>query len=196
MLETWETRVWSLGQEDPWRRAWQPTPVFLPGGSHGQRSGMQRVGHAWSDQARMHATGMMKAGFYTKNPRAPNGWAPIIQASNGSCWQWEMGLQSLPWPEDVWAHYPPVKVLVRRAVSEVRISFLHAPPLLGKISIFHLYWLLAFHFISFLPCLKWEKWALATGFKLYTLTISPPYLMLGKKRQPRGPWVMLQQIMS
>ena len=22
----------------PWRRAWQPTPVFLPGGSHGQRS--------------------------------------------------------------------------------------------------------------------------------------------------------------
>ena len=22
----------------PWRRAWQPTPVFLPGISHGQRS--------------------------------------------------------------------------------------------------------------------------------------------------------------
>ena len=22
----------------PWRRAWQPTPVFLPGDSHGQRS--------------------------------------------------------------------------------------------------------------------------------------------------------------
>ena len=22
----------------PWRRKWQPTPVFLPGGSHGQRS--------------------------------------------------------------------------------------------------------------------------------------------------------------
>ena len=22
----------------PWRRAWQPTPVFLPGGSHGERS--------------------------------------------------------------------------------------------------------------------------------------------------------------
>ena len=28
-----------LGQEDPpWRRSWKPTPVFLPGGSHGQRS--------------------------------------------------------------------------------------------------------------------------------------------------------------
>ena len=33
-----ETRVRSLGQEDPWRRKWQPTPVFLPGESHGQRS--------------------------------------------------------------------------------------------------------------------------------------------------------------
>ena len=30
--------VRSLGQEDPWRKAWQPTPVFLPGESHGQRS--------------------------------------------------------------------------------------------------------------------------------------------------------------
>ena len=24
--------------KDPWRRKWQPTPVFLPGKSHGQRS--------------------------------------------------------------------------------------------------------------------------------------------------------------
>ena len=24
--------------EGPWRKAWQPTPVFLPGESHGQRS--------------------------------------------------------------------------------------------------------------------------------------------------------------
>ena len=29
----------------PWRRKWQPTPVFLPGESHEQRSlGSQRVG--------------------------------------------------------------------------------------------------------------------------------------------------------
>ena len=31
-------QVRSLGWEDPWRKAWQPTPVFLPGESHGQRS--------------------------------------------------------------------------------------------------------------------------------------------------------------
>ena len=36
----------------PWRRDWQPTPVFLPGKSHGQRRlavyipwGHERVGH-------------------------------------------------------------------------------------------------------------------------------------------------------
>ena len=33
-----ETWVPSLGWEDPRRRAWQPTPVFLPGKSHGQRN--------------------------------------------------------------------------------------------------------------------------------------------------------------
>ena len=42
----------------PWRRAWQPIPVCLPGESHGQRSllglwsmGLQRVRHDWSDLA-------------------------------------------------------------------------------------------------------------------------------------------------
>ena len=33
-----EIWVQSLGQEDPWRREWQPTQVLLPGESHGQRS--------------------------------------------------------------------------------------------------------------------------------------------------------------
>ena len=34
----WETWVGSLGQEDPWRKKWQPTLVLLPGKCHGQRS--------------------------------------------------------------------------------------------------------------------------------------------------------------
>ena len=29
----WEIWVQSLGWEDPWRRAWQPTPILLPGQS-------------------------------------------------------------------------------------------------------------------------------------------------------------------
>ena len=35
MQETW---VRSLGWEDPLEKEMQPTPVFLPGESHGQRS--------------------------------------------------------------------------------------------------------------------------------------------------------------
>ena len=31
MWETWVGKI-------PWRRAWQPTPIFLPGESYGQRS--------------------------------------------------------------------------------------------------------------------------------------------------------------
>ena len=43
--------IWKI----PWRRAWQPTPVFLPGESHGQRSlvgyspwSRKRLGHYWA----------------------------------------------------------------------------------------------------------------------------------------------------
>ena len=42
----------------PWRKAWQPTPVFLPGESHGHRSlvgdgpqGRKEVEYNWSDLA-------------------------------------------------------------------------------------------------------------------------------------------------
>ena len=38
MQETQETRVRSVGQEDPLERKWQPTPPLLPGKFHGQRS--------------------------------------------------------------------------------------------------------------------------------------------------------------
>jgi len=44
----------------PWKRAWQSTPVFLSGESHGQRSlatihCLQRVRHNLTDFACMHA---------------------------------------------------------------------------------------------------------------------------------------------
>ena len=46
-----ETRVWSLGREDPPEKEWQPTLVFLPGESHGRRSlvGYSPWGHKESD---------------------------------------------------------------------------------------------------------------------------------------------------
>ena len=48
-------------ERSPWRRAWQPTPVFLhgespwieePGGL--QARGLQRIGHSWRDLAHTH----------------------------------------------------------------------------------------------------------------------------------------------
>ena len=33
-----QIQIQSLGQKIPWRRKWQPTPVFLPGKSHEQWS--------------------------------------------------------------------------------------------------------------------------------------------------------------
>ena len=46
-----ETLVLSLGEKDPLEEEMQPTPVFLPGRSHGQRSlvGYSPRGHRESD---------------------------------------------------------------------------------------------------------------------------------------------------
>ena len=47
-----ETQIQPLGQKIPWKREWLPTPLFLPGEFHKQRSlvgyksmGLQRVRH-------------------------------------------------------------------------------------------------------------------------------------------------------
>ena len=52
LLAIQETPAGSLDQEDPLEEEMQPTPVFLPGESHGQRSlanyspkGRKTVGH-------------------------------------------------------------------------------------------------------------------------------------------------------
>ena len=59
----WCKRCWfdPLVKKIPWRRAWQPTPVFLPGESLGQRRltvpmvNRIIVRHDWSDLAHIHA---------------------------------------------------------------------------------------------------------------------------------------------
>ena len=55
MQEPQEMQVRSLGWEGPWRRAWQPTPVFLPGESHGQRNlaGYSPQGHEELDMTKV-----------------------------------------------------------------------------------------------------------------------------------------------
>ena len=60
----------------PWRREWQPTPVFFPGESHGQRSlmgciqsmGSQRIGHDWAIDAftTYYNSRLVKYSFFPK----------------------------------------------------------------------------------------------------------------------------------
>ena len=54
--------VQSLGQEDPWRRAWQPTSMFLPGETHGQRS-----------LARLQSMGSQRVTRYLARKHVPKG---------------------------------------------------------------------------------------------------------------------------
>ena len=63
MHETWKTWVPLWVGKIPWRRAWQPTPVFLPGQSPWteepgglQSMWPQRVRNNWSDLAGTHRT--------------------------------------------------------------------------------------------------------------------------------------------
>ena len=50
-LQCWRPRFDPWVGKIPWRRKWQPTPVFLPGKSHGRRSlvGYSLWGHKKSD---------------------------------------------------------------------------------------------------------------------------------------------------
>ena len=60
-----ETRVQPLGWEDPLEKTWQPTPVFLPGEVHGQKSleayspRGRRVRRDWAARQEQHPN------FYT-----------------------------------------------------------------------------------------------------------------------------------
>ena len=65
-----ETQVRSLGQEDPLEKGSLPTPVFLPGEFHGQRSpaGYSLWGcKEWNtaDQLSTHAAVMGERGFFS-----------------------------------------------------------------------------------------------------------------------------------
>ena len=59
-----ETRVQSLSREDPLEKKWKPSPVFLPGESHGQRSlvGYGPGSHKKSDTSAVTKNASMQCG--------------------------------------------------------------------------------------------------------------------------------------
>ena len=92
----------------PWRRAWQPTSVFLPEGSHGQRSlavyipVLQRVRYNWNDLACTHLR-TMASGFEEML---------IIQFI-----EWIPGLCCSPWEERCPLHHPLLSCLNTIAIK-------------------------------------------------------------------------------
>ena len=98
----------------PWKRAWQPTAVFLPGESHEQRSLVgysvesQRIGHDWEDLARMHR---QEAGCVSGS-RLRRGKSGLDSMSEprSHAWfseMWVAGRKQSPWaPRSPWNRKP------------------------------------------------------------------------------------------
>ena len=78
-----DPRVWKI----PWRRAWQATPVFLPGESHRQRSlagssrQCRRVGHNWA-----HTHDPLKGEYYVCAFPAPESAQALTALSHKLWW--------------------------------------------------------------------------------------------------------------
>ena len=85
-------RLQSLGQEDPWRRAWQPTPVSLPGESHGQRSlagyspGGHRVSYSWWPST--HVLLIYTTFSFPVHPLVNTGCVCVLTVVNNAAWTW------------------------------------------------------------------------------------------------------------
>ena len=77
----WATSL-SLFTFMPWRRKWQPTPVFLPGESQGREPGglpsmgLQRVRHDWHDLAA--AAGWNLGVLESHSEVAKAGWRRMV----------------------------------------------------------------------------------------------------------------------
>ena len=82
MQETW---VRSLGRADPWRRKWQPTPVLLPGKSHGQGS---RAGYSPWSRKESDATAQLPLSS------VPESLSACLEISSWPCGFWLNGLHS------------------------------------------------------------------------------------------------------
>ena len=80
----------------PWRMKWQPTPVFLPGKSHGQRSLM-----GYSPWGRMESDMTEQLSTHTHTP---------VPERTKLCWGWLLALSSLCSPSWAgWASWEPIR---------------------------------------------------------------------------------------
>ena len=85
-------------RKNPWRRKWQPTPIFLPGESHGERNlaGFSpcccRVRHDWSDLAHTDSSLIVSWIFIGRTDAEAE--APILWPSDMMSWLVGKGLDA------------------------------------------------------------------------------------------------------
>ena len=81
----------------PWRRAWQPTPIFLPGESHGQRS---LVGYSpWVTQSwtRLRQLSMHTHVYIYMVPGWLTGKEPTCQCKTRNGCEFNPCVRKIPW---------------------------------------------------------------------------------------------------
>ena len=115
-----EMWVASLGWEDTWRRKWQPTPVFLPVKSHGQRNmlGYSPWGHrrvrrdlATKPQQQIHlASRLHSPGYYkiTNSGLSKSSKLLYLSACWNTAWWWSQG--------------PPLNLFLNSSPSSIPIQ--------------------------------------------------------------------------
>ena len=124
-----------------WRRAWQPTPVFLPGefpwmeeSGRLQSMGLQRVGH---NRSTKHSTGFLKSPVILTNhilgcPIFSGAWvSPLLNLFTWCFvesfrWLWRLGKlishKSLSWKKLSWDHTKSEDVDLWKPGSEINYS--------------------------------------------------------------------------
>ena len=77
----------SLGQKIPWRRKWQPTPVFLPGASQGQRrlAGHSPRGHTVHGVTQSTGSQRQDVAAKQQNQCPPRGLLPPAPSALRAC---------------------------------------------------------------------------------------------------------------
>ena len=99
-------------EDCPWRMAWQPTPVFLPGESHGQRSlvgGRATVHGVAESQTRLSRLSTRASTIHTLRYVS---WGrsqlitPHTALNVESCPRWLMDVRVDYWPLSLWSRPP------------------------------------------------------------------------------------------
>ena len=111
----------------PWRRKWQPTPVFLPGESHGQRSVVVRHNgtdfacrwHTCRSTQQIDSIRQLSISQTEASPLPPTSLLPSL------CSEWHHQLDTSQEPKSL-SHLPPLH-LHGGAVKFQALCLLHLP---------------------------------------------------------------------